>query len=42
MSWGKIHTSQHVGKNDQIACDIVYFQDDPRGAIPTEIGAPFK
>src|SRR5208283_456908 len=25
MSWGGIHTSQHVGKNNQIACDIVYF-----------------
>src|ERR1700676_3373890 len=28
MSWGDIHTSQHVGKNNQIACDIVYFHGD--------------
>src|ERR1043166_8103276 len=24
---GGIHTSQHVGKNNQIACDVVYFHD---------------
>src|SRR6202140_2079110 len=31
MSWGEIHTSQHVGKNNQIACEIVYFHcDSPR------------
>jgi hypothetical protein len=28
MSWGGIHTSQHVAKNNQIACEIVYFQED--------------
>src|SRR5580765_2359770 len=25
MSWRGIHTSQHVGKNNRIACEIVYF-----------------
>jgi hypothetical protein len=28
MSWGEIHTSQDVGKNNQIACEVVYFHDD--------------
>jgi hypothetical protein len=28
LSWGGIHTSQHVEKNNRIACDIVYFHDD--------------
>lgn len=28
MSWGEIHTSQHVSKNNRIACDVVYFHDD--------------
>jgi hypothetical protein len=28
MSWGGVHTSQHVGKNNQIACEIVYFHYD--------------
>src|SRR5258708_15781916 len=28
MSWGGIHASQHVGKNNQIACEIVYFHYD--------------
>src|SRR5713101_917954 len=27
MSWGEIQTSQHVGQNNQIACDVVYFHD---------------
>jgi hypothetical protein len=27
MSWGEIHTSQHVGKNNQIASDVVYFHE---------------
>jgi hypothetical protein len=27
MSWGGIDTSQQVGKNNQIACDVVYFHD---------------
>jgi hypothetical protein len=27
MSWGGVHTSQHVAKNNQIACDVVYFHD---------------
>src|SRR5713226_8059446 len=27
MSWGGVHTSQHVGKNNQISCEIVYFHD---------------
>jgi hypothetical protein len=27
MSRGGVHTSQHVGKNNQIACEIVYFHD---------------
>src|SRR6266704_7046628 len=25
MSWGGVHTSQHVSKNNQIACDVVNF-----------------
>jgi hypothetical protein len=31
MSWGGIHTSKHVGKNNQIASDIVYFHGAPWG-----------
>ena len=27
MSRGGIHTSQRVGKNNKIACDVVYFHD---------------
>ena len=27
LSWSGIHTSQHVGKNNQIACDIVDFHE---------------
>ena len=27
MSWGEIHTNQHVGKNDQIAGEIVDFHE---------------
>src|SRR5258708_36866367 len=27
MSWREIHTSQHVAKNNQITCDVVYFHD---------------
>jgi hypothetical protein len=42
MSWGGIHTSKHVGKNNQIACDVVYFHDDSWWVIQTEIEAPFK
>jgi hypothetical protein len=42
MSWGGVDTNQHVGKNNQIACDIVDFHETPGGAIQTEIGAPFK
>jgi hypothetical protein len=42
MSWGGVHTSQQAGTNNQIACEIVYFHDDPVGLIQTEIGAPFK
>jgi hypothetical protein len=42
MSRGGVHTSQHVAKNNQIACEIVYFHYRSRGAIQTEIGAPFK
>src|SRR6266403_942384 len=42
MSRGGIHTSQHVAKNNQIACDVVYFHGGSRGVIQTEIGAPFK
>src|SRR5882724_629834 len=30
MSWGEIETSQHVGQNNQIACDVVDFHDDSR------------
>jgi hypothetical protein len=29
VSWGGIHTSQHVEKNYQIAGDVVDFHDDP-------------
>ena len=25
MSWGGVHTSQHVETNNRVACDIVYF-----------------
>src|SRR5216683_5632101 len=28
LSRGEIHTSQHVGKNNRIARDVVYFHDD--------------
>src|SRR5277367_2441366 len=28
MRWGGIHTTQQVGENNQIACEIVYFHDD--------------
>src|SRR6266403_4798506 len=42
MSWGGVHTSQHVAKNNQIACNVVYFHCGSRGVIQTEIGAPFK
>src|SRR5579859_2066095 len=30
MSWGEIQTSQHVGQNNQITCDVVDFHDDSR------------
>jgi len=42
MSWGRIHTSQHVGKNNQIACDVVYSHDNSPGHIQAESGTPFK
>jgi hypothetical protein len=42
ISWGGVHTSQQVAQNNQIACEIVYFHDDPVGLIQTEIGDPFK
>src|SRR5579864_3842874 len=42
MSWGGVHTSQQVDKNNQIAGDIVYFHEDSPRGIQTEIGAPFK
>src|SRR5882724_5858713 len=42
VSWGGVHTSQHVSKNNQIACDAVNFHVGSRWLIQTEIGAPFK
>ena len=39
MSWGEIHTTQHVGKNDQIAGEIVDFHDGSPSGIQAEIGA---
>ena len=43
MRWGEIHTSQHVGKNDQIAREIVDFHAlAPRRVIQAEIGSAFK
>jgi len=32
VSWGGIHTSQQVEKNDQIAIEVVDFQDAPAWA----------
>src|ERR1700733_1199615 len=32
-SWGGIHTSQHVGKDNQIAQNVVGFHDDSCGLI---------
>src|ERR1051325_2513609 len=31
MSWGGIHTSQHVENNNYIARDVVYFHRDSSG-----------
>jgi len=42
LSWGKIHTSQPIGQNNQIAYDVVYFHVTLRGLIQTEIRARFK
>jgi hypothetical protein len=33
MRWGEIHTSQDVEKNNQIACEIVYFHDAPPAGL---------
>src|SRR5437016_6076515 len=35
MSWGEIHTSQDVEKNNQITRDIICFHDDSRRVIQT-------
>src|SRR6266702_6338493 len=42
MRWGGIHTSQQVKKNNQIACEVVYFHDGSRRVIQAEIGPCFK
>src|SRR5438105_4332317 len=42
MSWGEIHTSQDVEKNNQITREIICFHDDSRRAIKAKITPPFK
>src|SRR5438128_10119150 len=42
MIWGGVQTSQHVSKNDQIACDVVNFHDGSRWAYSNRNGSAFQ
>src|SRR5258707_6477141 len=42
MSWGGIHTSQHVAQNNQIARDIVYFHCGSPGGYSIRNGGLFQ
>src|SRR5882762_1226386 len=42
MSWGGVHTSQHVAKNNQIACNVVYFHCGSRGVYSNRNRSSFQ